>query len=202
MSLSDLPGISAADDTVAAIPLPVQFILFTAKCEGNKVLVTWKTPQEKNSTHFNIERSSDAIHWTAIGSQPAAGNSSTERSYSFTDNSPLQNSYYRIAEHDFDGRVRYTSILQSSCNAVDVFTTWPNPARDRVFINIVTGGESQAVIKIFDGRGALVKVQKATILQGSNQLSADIKSLANGVYSLSVEWNNGQVKKAVPVLKQ
>jgi len=74
--------------------------------------------------------------------------------------------------------------------------------RDRVFINIVTGRESQAVVKVFDSKGALVKLQKATVLQGSNQLSVDINSLANGVYSLSVEWNNGQMKKAVHVLKQ
>jgi hypothetical protein len=183
-------------------PLPVGFILFNAKCEGNKVLIAWKTAQEQNSSHFNIEKSSDAIHWAVIGNLPAAGNSSIERNYSFTDNAPLQNGYYRIAEYDLDGRVQYTSILQSSCNATDVFSTWPNPVRDIVFINIVTGRESQAVIKIFDSKGALVKLQKATVLQGSNQLSVDIKSLANGVYSLSVEWNNGQMKKAVHVLKQ
>ena len=201
MSLSDLPGISPADDT-AAIPLPVQFILFNAKCEGNKVPVTWKTAQEQNSSHFNIERSPDAIHWTAIGNLPAAGNSSIERSYSFTDNSPVQNGFYRIAEHDLDGRVQYTSILQSSCSATDVFSTWPNPVRDRVFINIVTGEESRATIKLFDSKGALVKVQAATVLIGNNQLSIDMKSLAAGVYSLSVVWNNGQMKKAVQVLKQ
>jgi photosystem II stability/assembly factor-like uncharacterized protein len=202
MSLSDLPGISAADDTVAAIPLSVQFILFNENCEGSKVQLAWKTAKEQNSSHFNIERSSDAIHWTVIGNLPAAGNSSAERTYSFTDNSPLQNGYYRIGEYDLDGRIQYTNILQSSCNATDAFSTWPNPVRDMVFINIVTGRESQAVVKVFDNKGALVKLQNATVLQGSNQLSVDIKSLANGVYSLSVDWNNGQMKKAVQVLKQ
>jgi Secretion system C-terminal sorting domain len=201
MSLSDLPGISAADDPVA-IPLPVHFILFNVNCEGSNVLITWKTAQEENSSHFDIQRSPDGIHWTVIGNLPASGNSIIEKSYSFTDNDPVQNGYYRIVENDLDGRLQYTNTLGSSCSAADVFSLWPNPVRDRVFINIVTGNESRATIKLFDSKGALVKVQAATVLPGSNQLSIDLRSLASGVYSLSAEWNNGQTKKAVQVLKQ
>jgi hypothetical protein len=202
MPLSALPGISAADDT-AAVVLPVRFISLNAKCEDNKVLITWKTTQEENSSHFNIERSVDGIRWTMIGNRPAAGNSANERSYSFTDNNPAQNGYYRIAEYDLDGKVQYSIVLRSSCTATDeIFSLWSNPVRDMVFINIVTANESQAMIKVFDSKGALVKMQKATVLRGSNQLSIDIGSLANGVYHLSAEWNNGQTRKSVQVLKQ
>jgi hypothetical protein len=45
-------------------------------------------------------------------------------------------------------------------------------------------------------------MQKASIMQGSNQLRIDLRSLANGAYSLSVDWNDGQTKKNVQVLKQ
>jgi hypothetical protein len=183
--------------------LPVRFILFNGKCEGNKVLIAWKTAQEQNSSHFDIERSSDGTSWTVIGNLPAAGNSAIEKSYSLTDNNPVQNGYYRIAEYDLDGKVQYSIVLRSSCTATDeAFSLWPNPVHDRIFINIVTANESQAMIKLFDSKGALVKVQKATVLQGSNQLSVDMSALANGVYSLSVDWNNGQMKKAVQVVKQ
>jgi hypothetical protein len=84
---------------------------------------------------------------------------------------------------------------------MDVFKLWPNPVHDIIFINIVGSNKSQAMIKIFDSKGGLVKVQSATVLQGSNQLSADMRSLANGMYSLSVDWNNGQMKKVIQVLK-
>lgn len=183
--------------------LPVRLILFNAACEGSKVLLTWKTVQEQNSSHFNIERSLDGIRWTMIGSLSAAGNSSSERRYSFTDDSPAQKGYYRIAEYDLDGGVQYSIVLPLSCTRADeVFSLWPNPAHDRVFINIVTGGESQSLIKLFDSKGALVKIISAKVLPGSNQLSIDIGSLANGVYQLSVGWNNGQTKKTMHVLKQ
>ena len=182
--------------------LPVSFTLFNANCENSKVLLTWKTAQEQNSSHFNIERSADGSSWAVVGSLAAAGTSTAERSYSFRDNNPLQNGFYRIAEFDLDGRVQYTGTLRSSCSLRDEFNLWPNPARDLVFINIVAANTSQAIIKMYDSKGALVKMQNAPVLQGSNQLAVDIKSLANGVYTLSISWNNGQSGKSAQVLKQ
>jgi hypothetical protein len=137
-----------------------------------------------------------------IGNQPAARNSSTERSYSFTDNDPLQNGYYRIAEYDLDGRIQYTQTLRYACDVRDEFRLWPNPVHDRVFINIATSNASQVMIKVLDSKGALVKMQTTTVLQGSNQLNVDMKSLTNGLYSISFDWNNGQMRKTVQLLKQ
>ena len=184
------------------IVLPVHFILFNAKCEENKVILSWKTAQEQNSSRFDIEKSRDGIHWTVAGNMLAAGNSNNEKSYSFTDNNIVPNSSYRIAEHDLDGRVQYTSIIRSSCTATDAFSLWPNPVNDVVFINIVTNIESKVSIRIFDGKGALMKIQNENILSGSNQLNINMNSLAKGVYTLYAEWNNGQMKKTAHVLKQ
>lgn len=183
-------------------PLPVHFISFDANCGGNKVLLTWKTAQEQNSSRFDVERSVDGIRWIVIGNVPASNNSNTEINYSFADNDPQQNVFYRIAEHDLNGRFQYTNIIRSLCNKTDLFKLWPNPVHEIAFMNIVSSNQSQAVIKIFDSKGALVKEQKSNLSQGNNQLSIDMRSLANGVYSLSVDWNNGQMKKAVQVLKQ
>ena len=183
-------------------PLAVQFIVFNANCRGDKVLLTWKTAQEQNSSHFNIERSSDGINWTVIGNLPAAGNSTVERSYSFSDNSSLERGFYRIAEIGIDGRTYYTGVLLFSCSSADIFKVWPNPVRDILSINIVANSESTAMIKIFDSKGSLVKIQSTTVLQGSNQLSVGMQSLSSGVYSLSVYWNNGQSKKNIQILKQ
>ena len=183
-------------------PLPVQFILFNSICQGNSVLLTWKTAQEQNSSRFNIERSSDAVNWTVIGNLPAAGNSNTEKSYSFSDNNPLQNGFYRIAEIAINGRAHYTGILMSNCASPDVFRVWPNPVREILFINIVATDPSAATIKIFDSKGSLVKIQSATVLRGSNQLNVGMQFLANGVYSLAVYWNKGQSKKTLQILKQ
>jgi hypothetical protein len=202
MSLSEFPGISSADETIVPITLPVRFTSFNINCEGRKVLLTWKAEQEQNSHHYNIERSVNGTSWTVIGSLPVTTNNTIESSYSFTDDNPVQNSVYRIVQTDKDGKLEYSDALQSSCNATEVFNLWPNPTHDRVSISIVTNSESAAVVKIFDSKGALVKSQKVNISQGSNQFSVDMHLFANGIYSLSVEWNNGRNKKAVQVVRQ
>jgi hypothetical protein len=201
LPLSDLPGISAADDTVVLSPLPIRFISFDVKCEGNKILISWKTAQEQNSSHFDIEESPDGNNWTVIGTLASSGNSATENSYSFTKNNPTQNNFYRIAEYDLDGRINYTGTIRSSCSTPDVFKLGPNPTSDKVIINLITDHESQAIIKLFDSKGSLVKEQRTTLLQGSNQFSVDLTSLARGVYQLQINWSNGLNKKSIQIMK-
>jgi len=200
MSLSNLPGISGDDDSLPAV-LPVLFTGFNATCTVNKVQLTWKTAQEQNSHHFNIERSEDGIRWAVIGTVTAAGNSNIERTYSFTDNDAFTDGLYRIAENDLDGRVQYTSVTHSSCNVKNIFSIWPNPVQDVIFINLVTTTRSQAIIKLFDSKGALAKIQETMLLQGRNQFNVDIRSLKQGHYFLLIDWNNGQMKKTAQVLK-
>jgi hypothetical protein len=189
--------LSTADNS-----LPVRFILFNIKCEGNKVIITWKTAQEQNSSHFIVQKSPDAANWTGIATIPAAGNSTSEQSYSFTDNTVTEGSYYRVAQYDIDGRVQYTSVIPLSCNITDDFKVWPNPFNDILFVNIRSNARSQVTIKIYDMKGALVRVQQEAIWQGSNQLSMDMKGMAGGMYQLSAEWNGGQVRKAIKVIKK
>jgi len=186
----------------AANALPVGFTVFNATCEGNKVQLSWTTAQEHNSDHFHIERNDDGTHWKVIGNLSAAGNSNHEIHYSFTDNAPIQNSLYRLVEYDLDGKLQYSGIIRSSCTVTDVFRLWPNPAQDVLYINIVSDKDAPAFINIFDGKGALIKTQSANVLWGSNQLRVDIKSLATGMYAVSVKWDNGHMKKTVQVIKQ
>ncbi|MEP7232877.1 MAG: T9SS type A sorting domain-containing protein [Ginsengibacter sp.] len=184
------------------IILPVSFILFNANCKGDKVVLNWVTAQEQNSSRFDIESSTDGFHWTVIGSKTAAGNSSTEKNYSFTDNGLEQNNYCRIAEYDLDKKMQYSPVVQASCNRGDVLSLSPNPTRGVASINITTQTRSKILMQLFDSKGALVKTQRGNLLQGNNQLSVDITSLINGVYYLQAEWNNGQGQKPMQVIKQ
>ena len=192
MSLSQLPGISGADDTIVATPLPVRFSSFNTNCEKNKIVLNWTTAQEQQSSHFDIEESPDSNNWSVIGSQSAAGNSNVEINYSFTKNNPSLNQFYRIVEYDIDGRANYSGIVRSLCINHDEFKLSPNPAHDKIFINLSTGYSSRVTLEIFDSKGSLVKKQNVTILQGNNRISVDLTSLASGVYQIRANWNNGQ----------
>jgi hypothetical protein len=202
MPLSDLPGISSEHDSVSAIILPVRFISFNANCEGNKMLLTWKTAQEQNSDHFTIEKSMDAVLWKGIADEASSNKGNTKNSYSFTDKNAAPNTYYRIAEHGLDGAIHYSIVLQASCKLTDAFSLWPNPFHDLLFVNVFAEKESQAIIKIFDSKGSLVKMQKANFLRGNNGVSLNMKFFTTGAYHLSVVWNNGQNNKTMQIIKR
>jgi hypothetical protein len=186
----------------AVIPLPVVLKVFNLRCESNKVILNWITTSEISNSHFALQRSSNGTAWIDLGIIPASGNNGGDHSYSFTDDQPLSNSFYRLAQYDLDGKVHYSSIIRSRCSAESDIALWPNPASDKVVINIQSTNASAGLVRMFDSKGALVKIQRATILQGSNQINVDMKKLASGVYQLAIEWNNGQMKKAVQIVKQ
>ena len=188
--------------TIVTTPLPILFVSFNIKCNADEILLTWKTAQEQNSSHFNIERSINGSSWAVIGHLIAAGNSEKEQSYSFADTNILQNVHYRIAEYDRDGKVQYSSIIQPSCNKAEVFNVLPNPTQSVTFINIVTQTQSKILIQLFDSRGTLVKLQRKVLSPGNNQFSVDMTPLANGVYHLRVTWNNGRIQKTMQLVKQ
>ena len=183
-------------------PLPVVFILFNVRCENNKVLLTWKTAQEHNSSHFNIERSTDGNRWTAIGVLPAAGNSNIEHSYNFLDNVSANNAgIYRIAEYDLDSRVKYTSILRSNCDSKNEWKVWPNPVADNLWISINLPAASKIIIKIVDGKGSLAAMQQNNLLQGNNLMNIDMKKMQAGTYQVIAYWDEGQIQKTVKIVK-
>lgn len=190
--------------TSANNPLPVYFLLFTVSCNGNAVNITWKTAQEQNSKNFAIQKSDDGIHFTTVGTVSAAGNNSTEKTYSYTDNSTSDNpAFYKIVETDIDGRMQYTGINRIQCGVLNNESNiWPNPVKQTLFIHVNTTMVSPISIKIFDSKGALVLIQNNKLLKGSNQFNINTANLAAGIYNVALDWNNGQEHKIIKLQKQ
>ena len=202
MPLSVLPGITDASDTIAPVILPVRFVSVQANCNDGKVLVTWVTAEEQNSSHYEVERSADGVRWEVIGRVQAAGNSSAETRYSFIDISPRLNGFYRIAEYDLDGQKIYSSVASDSCKEPGLFTYWPNPVRDELLVRLSATHDGMAELRLFDARGALVKVKSEKVVPGINQFGLDMHSLSKGSYTLMIVLDNGEIKRTAQLLKQ
>ena len=86
--------------------LPIELTNFTVKNENNFNLVSWSTLTEINNSHFELERSVDAINWILIENIPGNGNSNQQNNYTFKDHNYKQAiNYYRLKQIDFDGKV-------------------------------------------------------------------------------------------------
>jgi hypothetical protein len=93
--------------------LPVKLTSFDVALINKNVTVTWTTSQEKNASHFTIERSADGVEFTDAGIFFTEGNFETARSYSFKDPKSTRAKgilYYRLKMVDLDGKYEYSKI--------------------------------------------------------------------------------------------
>lgn len=197
-----LSSISLSELALAHLssPLPLRYTLFNALCIANKIRLAWKTAQEFNTSIFEIERSADGRTWQSIGSVPAAGSSVSELSYSWIDDQPITNGFYRIAAHDIDGRKHYSSVIRVSCSLPDLFAVYPNPVQHAATINIAVTEAALANLRLYDAKGSLIKQSQTNLMQGINVLQLDMRNLPAGTYNLTAQWKN--VIKAVKLIKE
>ena len=138
--------------TFSNVVLPLQLVDFTIFNEKAQVRMSWKTENEVNTSHFDLERSSDGANYESIG-QVVSSNSSTGGNYSFADQLPLTGiSYYRLKQVDADGKYVYSRALTVNRTSSNIITILPNPASDYFRINSTTSEKLYVKIYSVDGQ--------------------------------------------------
>ena len=138
-------------------PLAVHYLDFQGQSINNQYIqLTWSTDTEQNNDHFEVERSSDLLHFQTVGNVKGAGNSNTRQNYSSQDNNPVEGiNYYRLKQVDIDGNFNYSNtIMVRFGNHVEPLV-FPNPAS--TYITLLQGQEQISDVAIFDATGKLVK---------------------------------------------
>jgi photosystem II stability/assembly factor-like uncharacterized protein len=98
-------------------PLPITLLNFNGRLDQKSALLDWTTSSETNSKNFDIEKSTDGSNFYKIGSVDAAGNSTTDRTYSFRDNRISSINYYRLRMNDIDGKNKLSGVVVVRYNA-------------------------------------------------------------------------------------
>lgn len=106
--------------------LPIELLYWEAKREGDMVLMDWATASETNNDYFAVERSTNGRGFHQLGIVDGAGNSTVVNQYSYRDFQPYSENYYRLAQHDFDGKIqiseiRYIKMADSGIQVFDIF---------------------------------------------------------------------------------
>jgi len=179
------------------ITLPVTLARFNGTLLDNAVSLSWTTTEEAGSSHFDIERSSDAKEFVQLGRVEAKGNSSATQQYRFVDARPLAgNNYYRLRMVDADGKFEYSRMIaiDNGPNSV-AFELLGNPAPGRE-IRFLLKNESAANVSLFDLSGKTVKF---SLSQTGNEFTLKPKSgVSSGIYILKLQRNNaGTISKKV-----
>jgi hypothetical protein len=187
-------------------PLPVRLLSFIGKSTPNGNIFNWKTSNETNFSHFEIERSDDAKAYKKIGEVLG----SKSESYEYFDNSsltwlrtPLNLSliYYRLKMLDIDGKFSYSKIISienSLSESKEVGSFYPNPATGNTStIDINTTEASEWTINQFDNSGRQLNSFKKYLQKGNNKL--EINSLTEGLNI--VQFNIGTKTESRKVIR-
>jgi hypothetical protein len=162
--------------------LDMQLNKFTAKAINNhKVLLNWQTNYELNSSHFEIQRSTNTEDWETIGTVTAQSAGYQQSDYQFYDLQPQPFNYYQLKYFGIEQDAVYSNIIFVRMNSDDVKTTkiYPNPGTGTVHVEtneISTYTLRNCEGKIIDNR----KVEN----------KHTIENLSSGMYFIQIQKGN------------
>ena len=169
-------------------PLPITLVEWDGQCEGKVVKLTWTTASEQDNQFFTIEKSRDVNDWSAIGTVPGAGNSSSMISYSFTDDGTQGLAYYRLRQTDINGTTTVSNTIAAGCgtdNGIAIVNAWD----DGDYLNLVVSSTLDAVydLSLMDAQGKVMTTRASqTINTGSTTLRVDKRGIATGIYMVQL----------------
>jgi uncharacterized protein (DUF1501 family) len=196
------PNVPINGDCLA---LPVELARFLAeRANETDAQISWTTASENGTETFEIERSSDEIHFKKVGEVPANGHAHEAQSYTFLDkNLPTDKStifYYRLNIKDLDGTSEYSDIrsvvFDSTKMVADIF---PNPSSGPIVVAFKGGIDldNETTITINDISGRLVS-KFTEYYDATSRFELDFTDEPEGVYFVSIL--NGEKKLVKKVM--
>lgn len=151
-----------------------QTLSLRASLANDKVSLVWSNSQDRNMSHYSIERSYDNKKFEQVALLFTAEDQSVTGSYSYKD--PVKNTtaaviYYRLKMVDKDGKFKYssiTSVRRENGNDTVMISAYPNPVVDELFITVPQGWQNKTVNgQLLNSNGSIIKTfniqQNATI---------------------------------------
>lgn len=168
--------------------LPVSLVAFGAQRQGSTVNLKWTTVYEHNSSHFNIERSSNGENFNLIGTKKASGDSYQKQEYVFADFNPINGvNYYRLVQYDKDGKTNTYEPISVSIDPTSSFTLLASKNSREIEFRLLSDKKGQAQLDLYNMEGKKVVSQKLEISSGSNIYTMSTSELYKGIYILQYQ---------------
>jgi len=187
-------------NAINASPLSVKMKTFEGWKANAFNLLTWVTLTERDHQYFEVERSEDGIDFSPIGRVNGAGNSSNEKRYSYKDEKPLTEGYYRLKQVDAHNNITYSRMIRivrpviSKLNA-----TFENPVHGILKTNLETSEAGLAEIRIVDVSGKTMFTETVSLQKGYNQYNRNLDKLTHGTYYFVITKDD--TRRTFPFIK-
>ncbi len=196
--------------------IPVELMNFSASISENQVVLIWSTATETENLGFHLFRSMEvAKDYRQITTELIKGSGSSNRAhhYSFVDRNvlPGQTYYYKLADVDFAGNMRFHGPISVTVDAVtssySLSQNYPNPFNPETAIQFSLKEAGKVTLKIYNLHGQLVRtLVDEEKLAGSysvlwNGTSDDGVRLASGMYYYILKTNTFEGVRKLILMK-
>lgn len=178
------------------IVLPVDLLSFNTSCVGVRSKINWKTASENNNDYFTIEKSLDAIHFEPVGVIKGAGDSYSEKSYTYTDPQANENKtvYYKLKQTDYDGEEKYLNTRSIRCldESNDLKITNIIQYADGMELEFISPIKGNHMILIYDEMGKEILSRTLNVNEKYNVIKLDFQTMQT-MYIISLQNSNKRV---------
>ena len=116
---------------------PIELITVHIQKHEKTILLDWETGFDLEALHFQIERNFNKGGFQQIGIVPARDNSEGQMAYQYLDELVHPGQYsYRLKTIAQDGSFTYSMTLDTEINELENLLVVPNPAIDRISVQV------------------------------------------------------------------
>lgn len=185
------------------LPAP-QLTSFTGKAVNGLANLTWITSSEKTGLYFEIEKSTDAVHFQKKETITGVAKDGEGQTYLFTDNEPLTGiTYYRIKLVTGTGYTYSHVVTLYAGNINFEIKSLLNPFDSYISFDAITATDGEAKISLFDGFGRLVSQKQEQLYKGLNKVMiTGLGPLSEGSYFMRVQADGQVINKKIIKIKK
>jgi len=164
--------------------------------QRSNVIVQWKFTTEMNIQEYEVERSTNGISFSKIGTRSPTGNIGIDVTYNWLDQNPSGgNNYYRVRSIGTGRDVKYSGIAKVNIKKDDPsITIYPNPVESKI-VHLQFAGMGKGVYQL-----RLVNVVGQILFEGQISYSSGNETptfvlpnyLAAANYRLQISGSNNE----------
>jgi endonuclease I len=177
--------------------IPVTITDFAAARYGNNISLTWYATRETNFKQYEVQRSTDGINFTVIGT--IAGRNLAN--YNFIDDKlpAVKTVYYRLKMLDIDGQFSYSKTVALRLNGFSGVFVFPNPTSSRLTVQLQDALPTDAVMLISDMTGRVLR--QYTMAAQQVIIGIDASQLPSGRYFIKIKSRDAVLNQSFNVIR-
>lgn len=171
-------------------PLPVILENISVQTNKQNIILHWSTSSEKNTTLYEVQRSTNGRDFETIGTVKAAGNSSILLNYTFTDEVPsIGTNFYRLNTVDIDKSNSYSKTVRAEAdfaNSLLVKNIFFSTKSRELKFSIESHENQEIKMSVYDVNGKIYNQSSIHLTAGSNTIQKSLPIQSHGIYYLSI----------------